>query len=314
MAEFFNALSAVFLIFSLMAVGYFLGVLGWMSGTEKKFISRFVVNVAVPMNCIVGVLNHLNRADLIRMANFIPVSVCTILLTLAVSLIAAKMLKLPQNREGIFLAMAFISNTLFIGLPLATQLFGEECIPFVMIYYMGSTVFTQTVAVMLCERAGRKEKTSFSVGGLLRDLVTKPPILGIAAAFLMLGLDVRPPQLAMSFAKYMSDCVTPLALLYCGFIVYELGIRNMKLEKGIPTMLLIRLIIAPMLCFGVCRVLGITGLPSHVFIVEAALPVVSQVTVMAGAYGADEQYAATGATLSTLGIFITVPFLMMLLT
>ena len=47
--------------------------------------------------------------------------------------------------------------------------------------------------------------------------------------------------------------------------------------------------------------------------VESALPVVSQVTVLAGAFGADERYAATGACLSTLGSFITIPVLMLVL-
>ena len=46
MSEFINAVSAVFLIFSMMAVGYLMGHIGWMTGSEKKFISRFVVNVA----------------------------------------------------------------------------------------------------------------------------------------------------------------------------------------------------------------------------------------------------------------------------
>ena len=48
-----------------------------------------------------------------------------------------------------------------------------------------------------------------------------------------------------------------------------------------------------------CRLFGITGLAYQVFVVESALPVVSQVTVMAGDFGADDKYAATGATLST---------------
>ena len=51
----------------------------------------------------------------------------------------------------------------------------------------------------------------------------------------------------------------------------------------------------------------------QVFVVESALPVVSQVTVLAGAFGADERYAATGACLSTLGSFITIPVLMLVL-
>ena len=85
-------------------------------------------------------------------------------------------------------------------------------------------------------------------------------------------------------------------------------------EKGIPAMLVIRLLIAPAVCALACMVMGVEGLCRNVFIVEAALPTVSQITVMAGAYGADEEYSATGAILSMLGIFITVPVLMVLLT
>ena len=56
-----------------------------------------------------------------------------------------------------------------------------------------------------------------------------------------------------------------------------------------------------------------SGLAMNVFIVESALPVVSQVPVLAGAYGADDKYAATGAVLSTLCSFISIPVLMLML-
>ena len=101
--------------------------------------------------------------------------------------------------------------------------------------------------------------------------------------------------------------------MYCGFIIYEVGLRTLRFLPGIPTMLVIRLAISPMICFGMCVLMGIEGLARDVFIVESALPVVTQVTVMAGAFGADEEYAATGACLSTLGCFFTIPILMLLL-
>ena len=78
-------------------------------------------------------------------------------------------------------------------------------------------------------------------------------------------------------------------------------------------MLAARLVISPLICAGMCRLFGITGLAYQVFVVESALPVVSQVTVMAGDFGADDKYAATGATLSTLACFITIPVLMVLM-
>ena len=130
---------------------------------------------------------------------------------------------------------------------------------------------------------------------------------------MLLVLGLRPPELVMRFASQISGSVTPLALIYCGYIVYEVGLKNLRFLQGMPTMLVIRLIISPLICAAFCMLGGVSGLAMRVFIVESALPVVSQITVMAGAYGADDRYAAIGATLSTVGCVITIPILMLVL-
>ena len=48
MAGFWNAVSACVVLLMLMSVGYFMGVWGWLTSKEKKFISKFIVNIAVP--------------------------------------------------------------------------------------------------------------------------------------------------------------------------------------------------------------------------------------------------------------------------
>lgn len=313
MGEFLNAMSAVFVIFLIMMVGYFLGHLGWLTASEKRFISLYVVNIAVPINCIVGLLNSFSRDDLLKAGVMILTAMAVVFLSLVLGAIAATALKLPRNRWGVFVAMAGISNTMFIGLPLTQQLFGEVSLPSMMTYYLSSSIFTQSAGVMLVEQAGGKSQSKRTVVGFVVDLLKKPPVLGIIVSVLMLVLDVRPPELLMDAAKYISNTVTPLALIYCGFILYEVGLKNLKLMYGHGWLLLIRLIIAPLICVALCAVVGITGLTREVFIVMSGLPVVAQVTVMAGAYGADEEYAAIGTSLSMLGIFITIPVMMTLL-
>ena len=51
MDGFLHALSAVSVLLMLMSVGYFMGVKGWMTTREKRFVSRYIVNIAVPCNC-----------------------------------------------------------------------------------------------------------------------------------------------------------------------------------------------------------------------------------------------------------------------
>lgn len=313
MAGFFNAVSACLVLLLLMAVGYFMGAAGWMGGGEKKFLGKYIINIAVPANCIVGLLNNLDRTSLAQAGVQLASALLGVGATVLLSIAAAVLLRLPRKRWGVFVAMAGLSNTLFIGIPVCTQLFGEEAMPYIMVYYLGNTSFLQSVGIMLISWSGGQTGERGGLGRFLRDTFTKPPILGVLAAVVMLALNVRPPVPVMRFAKYISDTVSPLALIYCGFIVYEVGLKNLRLLPGLPAMLVLRLAAAPAVCFVFCRLFGLEGLVRDVFLVESALPVVSQVTVMAGAYGADEQYAATGACLSILASFVSIPVLMLIL-
>lgn len=313
MAGFFNAVSACLVLVLLMAVGYFMGVRGWMTAAEKKFLSCFIINIAVPANCIVGLLNNLDRGDLLRAGRQVAAALLGVGITLLLSMGAASLLRLPRARWGVFATMAGLSNTLFIGIPVCTQLFGEACMPYVMLYYLGNTTFLQSAGILLVERSGDRGRQPGGPGRFLRDIFTKPPILGVLCAIVLLVLGIDLPGPVMRFAGYISNTVSPLALIYCGFIVYEVGLKNLRLLPGLPVMLVMRLAAAPVICWGCCRLFGLEGLARDVFLVESALPVVSQVTVMAGAYGADEEYAATGACLSIFGCFVTLPILMLIL-
>ena len=311
--SFFNALSASLVLLILMAVGYGMGLLGWMTSAEKRFLSQYIINIAVPCSCITGLLNNLDRDSLLHAGLMVLSALAGILVTLLVSLAAAKLLRLPRERFGVFVAMAGLSNALFIGLPVSTQLFGEACIPYVMLYYLANTTVFQSAGLLMIEHAGTKAGGRMTVGSFCRDLFSKPPIVAVIFTILMLVLDLRLPGPIMTWAGYISQTVSPLALIYCGYIVFELGLRNLRLLRGLPTMLLLRLGAAPVICWTFCHLFGMSGLALQVFIVESALPVVSQAPVLAGAYGADDRYAATGAVLSTLCSFVSIPILMLIL-
>lgn len=314
MAGFFNALSACLVLLMIMSVGYFMGVAGWMTASEKKFVSKYIVNIAVPCNCIVGVLNNLDRDSLFHAGLMVLAGVISVLACVLLSAGLALLLRLPRARWGVFVAMAGFSNTLFIGIPVCTQLFGQASMPYIMLYYISHTTFMQSIGVMLVERAGTKAGEKTGLLDFLKDVFSKPPILSVLFSILLLVLGLRPPEILMRFANYISGSVSPLALIYCGFIVYEVGLKNLKLLPGLPVMLVMRLAAAPVVCLMCCSLMGMEGLALQVFVVESALPVVSQVTVMAGAFGADEEYAATGSCLSILGSFVTIPILMLILS
>ena len=177
MAEFLNAVSAVFVIFLIMMVGYLLGHLGWLTASEKRFLSQYVVNIAVPINCIVSILGNFKREELMGAGIMLLSAACVAALSLLLGTGVATLLKLPRKRWGVFVAMAGIPNTLFIGMPMITQLFGEVGIPYMMTYYLANSCFTQTVGVVLVERAGDKPSQGMNPLTALLDLFKKPPVV-----------------------------------------------------------------------------------------------------------------------------------------
>lgn len=308
-----NAFSACFVLLLLMSVGYFMGHKGWMTPAEKTFLSKFIMMIAVPCLCIRGLVSNLDRAGLIEAA---PMMLSVLLGILANFLLAAlllPLLKLPRKQRGVFLAMCTLSNTLFIGLPVCQQLFGDVCVPYVMVYYLVNTSLLQTLGVTIIAHYGENDGHKTTAAGFLKSFFSKPPVIAVFVAVVMILLDLKLPTTLDRFMNYLSSCVSPMALIYCGYVVYEIGLKNLRLMRGLPTMLLIRLAVAPAICLVFCHLFGIQGLARSVFTVEAALPVVSQTPVMAGAYGADDHYAAIGATLSTIGCVVSIPILMVVL-
>lgn len=310
MESFLHAVASVTIILLLTATGYFCAAMGWMSPQAKRFISKFTMSVAIPCMCVYGLTNNLTHELLAGSLGFLLVPLLSTVGAFLLSLLVGRLLKLPRKRLGVFMMMCSVSNAIFIGLPMCTELFGEACTPYVMLYYLVNTSFVQLVGLSLVRWAG-------DGGGfdrrMLKKFLTTPAVIGVLVSFVLVFTGVSLPPLVMSYCKYMNNLVTPLALLLTGYIIYEIGLKNLKLDRDLAIMLLFRFLLVPGVSFALCELFGVAGLGRSVLLVETAMPVVTQTVVAAADYGADEQFAAQGAALSTLACFVVIPVLMLIL-
>ncbi len=310
MEAFLHALASVMIILLLTATGYLCGAKGWIKAEGKAFISRFLLSLAVPCMCIYGLRSNLTRemvADSLRM---LAVPFLCNAVSFLLSWALARLLRVSARRRGVFMVMCSLSNAMFIGYTMCVELFGSECVPYVMLYYLANTCFTQTLAMWLIRRSAAEEKMDWRQ--TLRFL-RSPTVLGVFAGFLIVLLDISIPSFLMSYLRYMSNVVSPLALLLTGYIIYEIGLAQLRPDHTMAAMLAFRFLFSPALYVLCCALFGIQGLARNTFIVESAMPVVSQTVVAAAQYGADERFAAEGAALSTLASFLVIPVLMVFL-
>lgn len=311
METFLHSLSSVAIILLLTATGYFCAAKGWMKDESKTFLSKLLMSIVVPANCIYCMRQRLSRDMLTGMVSFLLIPLLATAIMFLASYLLARALKVEHKRFGVFIMMCALPNCVFIGLPVCRELFGEECIPYVMLYFVISTVYTQTLAMALVRASGTADDGKRE--NILLRLIKMPTLIGTVIGVVLVLCDIELPGLAMTYLGYLSDTVSPLALLITGFIIHDIGLKNLYIDKQTSIVLCFRFLIAPALFLTLCSLFGITGLARSVTVIECSMPVVSQTVIAAAAYGADEQFAARGAAISTIACFAVIPLLMLIL-
>ena len=312
MQNFFDSVSAVVLILLMTAAGYFCGAMGWMTRENKHFLVRYIIDIAMPCMVVTNLMGVVTREMLREAGVLLLVPLCAIILSFSLSLFLARALKLERKKIGVFVAMSCVSNSIFIGYPMCVNLFGQDCVFYVLCYFLINTTFFQIVGVGMLNYSGQSENAVPKLKSVIKGVV-KPPVCAIIICVLLILLDVKLPSLVMRFAGYMGGTVTPMALVFTGFVIYELGLKKLKPDLSLLTMLLLRFVASPLLCILFCKLFAVGGLARSVLVIEHAMPVMTQVIVLSADCGADESYAALGTALSTLACFIVVPVLMLLI-
>lgn len=311
LASLLHSLRAVGVVLILTACGYFCARAGWITREVKSFLSRYIMRIAVPVMCVYSLRNSLSM-ELLRASG--PLLLVPALVSGALWLLSGligRAFGLEPPRRSVFKSMCTVSNAMFIGYPMALELFGEESVLYVMLYFLINTAYAQFFCVAGIRRAC--SGAGGSPGAALKSFFTTPPVIGVLLGILLVVTDIRLPELVMSCARYINETVTPLALLLVGAVIHEIGLKSLRPDRVLLCAMGFRFLLAPGLTLALCALLGVEGLARSVIVVLSTMPVLVQTVVASTEYGGDEQLAARGVALSTLACFVVIPLLMLLL-
>ncbi len=311
-----KSVESIFVIFLLIGVGFFVAWKKWVSRDTAKAISKIVINIAVPGTLVYNFSANFSRQQLIN--SWLPLLIIFIVAPAAFFLgkLAARLFKIPLERRGVFAVSFSLSNSMFIGFPIAQALFGDEGMPYAVFYYLANTTVFWTLGYLAIRKdadmiSGSETRVSFSE--VLKKLVT-PPIITVITMFAAVLFGVQLPDFVLKTAKYLGDMTTPLSLIFTGCMIYFIGIKGLKYQKGIAAVLAGRFVFIPLLCFAACMlVISISYynaelyLMRDVFTMQMSLPVMIQTAILAELYGADVKYATINVIATTIISVLTIP-------
>ena len=308
---FLKSISGILVILGMILVGFVIGEKGWFDDKSRGLIAKLVTQIALPCYMLYTITQRFTAADLLKMLPALRFPALSMAVLLGIATAVARIFAVRQDRRGLFVSMFFNSNTIFVGLPINQALFGDASIPYVLIYYMCNTTFFWTLGTYLIQRDGEGE-AQFDLKTSVKK-VFSPPLMGFILGLVMVILQIKLPAFLASDLQYLGNLTTPLSMIFIGLSVSHVGVKQLVLGKDQLLILLGRFLVAPLLMASIVYWLPLPSLMKQVFIIQSAMPVMTNAPVVARLYGADSDYAAVMVTETTLATMVVIPFLMLLM-
>ncbi len=305
----FHAAEGIFTIVFIVGLGYALSKKGWFDSNSSALIAQLVTTVSLPLYMIASLTKNFTAERLAQLAPDLLLPLGSMLLAFVAGKLLTHALHIPKGRRGIFCTNCFISNTMFIGLPVNLALFGDASIPPVMLYYMVNLLLFWTLGVQNIVADADGGQRSFFSAETLKKLLS-PPLAAFVAALLLIILDVRLPRFLFNSFQYVGNLTTPLSLIFIGIEISKISLRDFRFEKDIIGGLFGRFIICPLGVLVLIPLISVEPLSLKVFTMQAAMPAMTQMAIVAKTYRADSAYAAALSFITIIFGLLAIPVYM----
>ncbi len=306
-----RSLGSVAVILVLVAAGVFVERRKWFPGESWKGLGSIVVNIAMPCSAFYYLTDGFTRESLASAGIGMLAYAAVIAVSWAASLLLAKSIKVPAARKGVFAATAAFSNTVFIGVPMTEMLFGAEGVKYAFMAFLPNMTLFWTLGFLGIRRDTEPHGPAFASGWAKKLLNPTLVVTVVALLFILTGL--QPPEILKQATKTMGGLVSPAALIYCGMLLSSMGFRNLRIDRSHIVSMLVRFVLSPLMAAVALMLLPLPDMMTRVLIAQAAMPAMSQISIVAGLYKADAQYAATGFMLTTVASALFIPIIMVLM-
>lgn len=217
--------------------------------------------------------------------------------------IIAKLFNLSPLVQKSLMATTILPNNGNMGLSITSFALGAAGLERAIIYMIGSSILLFGVAPALLKGKGFLD----GIRVVLRLPLIWAMLWGISLRFFAVQL---PFEIDQAIAE-LGRAAIPVALVILGI---QLASTHLIIGKYELFAASLRLILAPLVAWGLGNALGLKGLDAQIFIIQSAMPTAVNTVVLVTEFGGDAPRVARTIVVTTLGSFLTVPLILWLVT
>ena len=204
---------------------------------------------------------------------------------------------------------AIFSNAAFIGLPMMKALYGPDGVFLGSFYIVAFNIFVWTFGYTMYGNA----KESGGTLKMMKKALLNPAVIAVYAGVVIFVLRIPVPNVVKSAVSYIGDMTMPLSMLIIGALISTTRLRNLVNDVKVYYVSAVRLILMPLLAYGILYLLGVREIVTSVIVTALAMPVAATTTIFAELFDKDSIFASKAVMLSTILSIITAPLIVGLL-
>ncbi|MDM8565632.1 AEC family transporter [Candidatus Halobeggiatoa sp. HSG11] len=222
-------------------------------------------------------------------------------------LFLSKLLKWDRPTTGCLLLLIPMGNTSFLGFPLVEAFFGNQAIPYAVLYdQLGSFLALATYGSIILAIYGTGKITTIAV---IKKIILFPPFISLILAFILKPF-VYPP-IVINILNVLASTLVPVVMIAVGFQLTLFLSKKVISQLGIG--LVIKLVAAPLVALFICKLGGLEGEAVQVSIFEAGMPPMISAGALAILANLAPSLAAALVGIGIILSFVTLPILYQLL-
>lgn len=308
MSDYLPLLAAVAPVFVIIATGWIIRRIGWLTEEADASLLRVIVNLLYPCLILDTILGNpaMEKAGNLLLAPVVGFT--TVVLGYAVSYLAAPLFRTTDPRQRrTFAFTTGIYNYGYLALPIAQTRFGSETSGVLFVHNVGVEVALWTVGIMVISGASHGEGW--------RKILNGPVIAIICAAILhFAGARTWMPGVVMTAMHSLGATAIPLGVILTGATFAD-HMRDLSSGSRAVTTFgacLLRLGALPVLmlalAFAIARWLPCPIELRRVMIIQAAMPCGMIPVILAKHYGGDPALALRIILYTSAFGLLTIPF------
>jgi malate permease and related proteins len=223
---------------------------------------------------------------------------------------SAWMMKLRGNQRAVFINHHMFGNIVFLGFPLMDALFpGGEGLLYAAVFQLASNsvMWTFGVWVFLKGKGGKKRE-------IWKNMLNTNTI-AFFSGILIMALGIRFPDIIFEPLHGLGKTTIYLSMLYIGALLVQTHVKGIFKKPHVFLLSFNKLLLIPAILAITINLLtyllfpGFGDIARKVVILEASMPCMATIVVMAHKFGSDDTLATENVFISTVLSILSIPLI-----